>query len=312
MKTLLVLTDFSKNARTAAEAAINLAIKFQFGRILLMNTYINALFLPSADYIALPPDYYTAFKDESITQMKIECLRLRDMIANLELPLDKISIETINLAGTVAEHLDTVVQEQNVTLIVMGARRKIAGDFLFGSTINATIQKANCPVLIIPQGKSIVHYKHIVFATDLELKDIEAITYLIDLYQDEHVHLSICHVATPALLIPDFEEEDRYGRFINALSKLDLKNISYNGLEGTNITKALEKFRLDAKADLFVLIHRKHSFLWRIFHQSPSKSLLKYHDIPLMILPENSVKKNQRPHVKKSTYRKINQALYIL
>ena len=311
MKTLLVLTDFSKNAKNAAEAAINLAEKFHFGKVLLVNNYINALFLPSADYIALPPDYYTAFKDESITQMKNECRRLQEIITNQKLPSGKVSIDSLNLAGTVADHLGTILKQNDITLILMGARRKIAGDFLFGSTINAVIQKANCPVLIVPQGQSVIHFKHIIFATDLELADIEAINYLIELYKNEHFHLSICHVTTPALLIPDFEEEDKYGQFMNALSKLKHKNISYHGLEGTNITKVLEKFEQETMADLFVITHRKHSFVWRIFHQSPSRSLIKYQNISLMTLPEHFGEQNTKSAMK-SKNRNSNPSLYIL
>ena len=312
MKSLLVLTDFSRNAKRAAEAALNLANKLGGGEIVLLNTYLNPLFLPSAEYVAWPPEYYTAFKEESISQMNSECKRLHQIVTDLKIPAEKIKIDSLNLEGPLSEHLESVVKKRNTTLIVMGARRKVSGDFLFGSSINTTLRHASCPVLIVPENHSVINFRHLVFATDLELKDVKRIKYLLDLYTNEDFHLHVCHVASSPVLIPDFDEEDKTIQFINSLSKLNFANISYHRLEGNNITKELEEFSHDIKADLFVLTHHKHSLFWQIFHQSPSKSLIRYHKIPLLILPEQLKIPREKQHLKNKIQKRVRPGLYIL
>jgi nucleotide-binding universal stress UspA family protein len=284
MKTILVLTDFSANARNAAEAAIMMASKTG-ADILVFNAYIR---LP---FVAWPPEYYTAFKDDSTDHIREEVKRLQKISSDfIDIP-NKPDITCLNTEGTLAEGLKNILKERNIELIVMGARDKTIGDFIFGNSINEVIDTVNVPVLIVPNKKTVLNIKNVVFATDLSVQDVTGVKYVAGLSKDIHFHLNICHVSSPAIFIPDFNEEDRVSAFTAELSKLNFGNVSYHNLEGSHVIQELADFYNKANADLFAFVHKKHSVLWQIFHAGSSKILVKHQKNLMLVLPDHWEKK---------------------
>ncbi len=289
MKTILVLTDFSKNAKYAADTAVVLAAKIE-ADILLFNAYISTPLIPTAEYVAWPPEYYTVFKEESTTHLEKETERIRKAIdPHVK---RKPVINYSNAEGPLALHVQKIVRENNITLIMMGTRSRTTGDFLFGNDINEVISKASCPVLLIPDKRTNIEMKTVVFATDFEKEDIESIKYLIKLSHYINFKIQVCHISEFPALVPDFDEENKILGFTDQISKLHAENIYYKNIEGDSIAKELEKFSKQVHADMLALVHRKHSIFWRIFHESPSKILIKHQKTPLMILPQHWEKKN--------------------
>lgn len=286
MKTILVLTDFSKNSRNAAEAAVATADKMGGANILLFHAYLKPPFMPSTEFAAWPPEYYSGIKEDSIIQTKKECRRLERFLLNQKISPGKIIISYEHAEGTVAEHLMPLISKKDVMLTVMGGRENTTGDFLFGNVINSVISKSACPTLIVSH-KQLMNIKNIIFATDLDIIDIEAIKYLAELSKSLHFHLHICHVSSPPVFLPDFNEEDKAAAFRYAMAKLEFEDISYHNLQGGHIVKELESFAQKINSDLLVFANRKHSFFWQIFHSSPSKALIRHHKNSLLILPEH-------------------------
>lgn len=286
MKTILVLTDFSKNSRNAAETALQLADKVR-ADILLFNVYSRFPFLPSAEFVAWPPEYYSIFKEESTFRIKKEINRLKKLLPTDRPDAGKITIHYLTAEGTIAECLPALLKKRAVTMLLMGGRERVAGNFLFGNTINDVLKKAICPVLIVSSKKAKFDITNIVFATDLDVNDIKAVKYLIELSKSLHFHLHVCHVSQPPVFVPDFNEEERITTFIHEMSKMNFDNLSYQNLEGDSIVKELDNFCRKTHADIFALVNKDHSIFWKILHKSPSKALIRHQKNPLLILPEN-------------------------
>jgi len=286
MNKVLVLTDFSKNAKKAATTAIDVADKMN-ADILLFNAYTAFPFLPTGEFVAWPPEYYMAFKEESSAKIKKEKNRLSNLIANKSVLKRKINITYLTAEGTVAEHLHSLINDREVCLIIMGGREKTAGSFLFGSDIHDVIKKASCPLLIVNSKMPDITLNNVVFATDLDPKDLKTVSYLLSQSKVLHFHLHVCHVSQPPVFLPDFNEEDAITHFMSQLSKLNYENLTYKGLKGDNIAKELDKYSKKIEADMFVLVHKKHSIFWRTLNQSPSKTLIRHQKYPILIIPEN-------------------------
>lgn len=299
MKTILVLTDFSKNSRNAADAAILLANKLEAAHILLFNAYTTPPFAPSTELVSWPPGYYSAFKDESNNQIKKESNRLQKVLAQYPQKEPAITLEFLNAEGAVAENVKSLVKEKHVDLILMGGRHKTTGDFIFGSVISNVISKVDCPILIVPNKLSKDKIRNVSFATDLDLSDINAIQYLAGFAKKMNFNIHVCHVSASPVLIPDFEEDLRISRFTNMIHKLKIAPISYHNIEGDNVVKELERFTRKTESDMLTLVHRKHSIFWQLFHQSPSKLLIKHQKKLLLILPEVKETKVEHQTVKK-------------
>jgi nucleotide-binding universal stress UspA family protein len=280
MKTILVLTNFSKNSRNAAEAAVEIADKTGGANILLFHAALDAPFVPGATVAPWP-----------WVKIKEEYIRLREYIAHGNFAAEKITVNYLSGAGELGENVQKLLRGREVLLTIMGGRENRSGKDRFGSAINNVLDKVNYPVLIVNHNKPDLSLKNVTFATGIELEDIDAIHYLTGLARSLHFHLNICHVCASPVFLPDFNEEDKIARFINTISKMSFSNISYHNLEGNNVIKALEDFNKKTHSGMLAIVHRKHSLFWQLFHKNPSKTLLKQQHSPLLILPERWEKK---------------------
>jgi len=295
MKNILVLTDFSKKARYAAETALLLAEKMN-ANVMLFNAYARYPFLPSAEFVAWPPEYYTAFKDESNRRIKKEKRRLKRLISDNRNRFGEIDIKCFTAEGTAAENLPSLLKEREIVMVVIGGREKTAGSFLFGNHMNQIIDKATCPVLVISRRDSNLKLKNVVFATNLDPDDITAVRYLRELSSIFHFHLQVCHVTQPPVLLPDFNEEDRRSAFTNAISKLDFSGLSYKDLEGTHVAKELELFCKETHPGLFVFVHKKHSVFLKLLQESPAELMIRHQKKPILVIPEKWGSKSDQTH----------------
>jgi nucleotide-binding universal stress UspA family protein len=282
MKTILVLTDFSDNARNAANIALDVAIKLD-ANLLLLNSYLTPTpIIPAYEAGIWPEENINTLQKEFKDDLASEKIRLLSILNNKS---NQLSVKSILTEGDLAQNIKQVVKNKDIDLIVMGGRNKPDLDFLFGSDINAVIQKADCPVLIIPNNINSLKLNKITFSTDLGTADLKSIEKLAQLLKTLNAHINVVHVSKP-VLIADFKKEDHTPAFMAGLDLLNLKNVSYHNLRGENIIAELEQFNDDTDAGLMAMVYKKHSLLWNIFFNSHCKTMIDSQKLPLLIFPE--------------------------
>ena len=168
MKTILVLTDFTKNAAHAASSALMLAEKLGT-RLLLFNTFYNMPILPSNGGSSGP------WVVEDLVLRETDCdKKLKQLSADLQKQVRPHSANKPQIAvqygeGELSRNIETILQEIDVELIVMGARSGSAINHIFtGSDTRAVIDRATRPVLIIPENQGLQNLRKITFATNFE------------------------------------------------------------------------------------------------------------------------------------------------
>src|ERR1700751_6465395 len=136
MKTILVPTDFSKNAENALHYAINLAEKTHAKIILLHSFHI---------------DYTNAYVPVNIIEKEIEEAKSKSN-KQLKALYDKVShhtkhpIEVISNQNLAVDAIINATKEYNIDFIVMGtygATGKL-GRQIFGTNSSKVIEKAPC------------------------------------------------------------------------------------------------------------------------------------------------------------------------
>ena len=145
MKTILVSVDFSDVTLKVVKVAIHLAKPFQ-SRIILVHVFEpgpalmgiggapDAVALPQTPPPIAPPDYTQNFA------------RLQEMISSIGL-----SSKTVELQGTPADLILSQAEDSRVDLIVLGSHSRGPLSHLFlGSVADGVLQRARCPVLIVP------------------------------------------------------------------------------------------------------------------------------------------------------------------
>lgn len=280
MKTILLLTDFSKKADHAAEFALEIAERAG-ADILLYNAY-NV-----QELVALPgagiwhEEAFLVAKEESCTKLQKVAQRLRQKAQEKGASEFTPSVSCISQVGCIVENITELVSQKNVWLVVMGTKGDNGvSNFLFGSNAYAAIDKAGCPVLLVPEKAELGHIRKIALATDLQPSNMQALEFLAEVASSLHSELVVTHVSSTEA------EQKKAPEFVQQLlARLSNLNTSYQDIKGEQVETKLEEFTSEEKVDILTLIHKKYNFLERIFHSSTTKVLIRHAKVPLLVLP---------------------------
>lgn len=275
MKKIVLMTDFSDNAKNAIRYAIKL-----FGN--------------SADYV-LANTYTTRSSAGSIG--KLSRIIKERVTADLEKELAYIhkefaEIPTLNITILCkdSEPIDLVnnlAKNGEADLIVMGTKGATGLSKVFiGSVTSSIIRNTKLPVLSIPEEAEFKAISKIVFAADLgenRKKELTAPLRSIALVNNAEVFL--LHVLKEGELAENNEEDKMFEMGL----AFDLEGVktTLNSVEAENTAEAIQEFCLDIKADLLTVIARHNTFFDKLFHKSVSQELAFSLKMPLLTLEDS-------------------------
>ena len=189
-KNILFLTDFTPASRTAFSYAVALARHFGAR---LYPAHAVVPFVPTELDAPVVPDVLTMMEAGKKAQ-------LSDLVERTGLP------NTILVTQEAIE--DAVprwINEHGIDLIVMGTHGRKGVDRMFlGSTAEAIVRIATCPVLtvgpgVVLHGAGELEIRKILFATSLQKEDEPAASYAVSFAREEKADLTVLHVLqTPA------------------------------------------------------------------------------------------------------------------
>ena len=167
MSTILVPTDFSKNATAALRYAIRLSKQMKAELIVFHCSHISAYALSAA---ATEEQMSLLLREDESNKM--EKLQEEVTKAYKYLEIDKIPATTrcvVAYTPMLIEKTLEIAKDNNVELIVMGTHGASGiTKFFFGSNTSIMISKSDIPVLAIPANYKFTVLENIVFASDLE------------------------------------------------------------------------------------------------------------------------------------------------
>ena len=205
MKKLLVATDFSANARHAAEYGYLLARQLKAG-LFLCNTITVPAEVPMSGMVAWPQGESDTLLDDSTEELKRLKAHLEqtDHTAAFRPP-----VGYLNEAGTVGDIVNDSVFKQHVDIVIAGAHQQDGlATFLLGNHTHELIETCIKPVLIVPNAGSFKPVKKIAFATDLEHpeNDLEQLYELIILARALDAEVLLTHIHTANNYSVNFEK----------------------------------------------------------------------------------------------------------
>jgi len=281
-KNILILTDFSENASSAAEAGLALCSKLNTD-LLLFHTYIDYPALPFASDEAWNPESFPLKKQEA--EKKLRCLTegLEYLAAQFDAASHQPTIQFRTDDGALGVSLETILEQQSIELIVIGARSPRHDDPLAGADTNAIIRYANRPVLVIPAGTNLAEIHQIVFATDFDPADLEAVRYLVKLSKLFGFGVEVIHVGLTQSKTAD---QDQIA-FKKSLDELHATGLRFVQVNGKDLVTRLNKFATENGPVILALRHHHHPFFINLFVRSKAKALLEKQKTPLLIFPES-------------------------
>lgn len=166
MKTILVPSDFSKNATTALRYALRLCQITKCNLVVFHCTHLSSHILATADSgqinILIKEDIL--FKQKKLTAQVAK--------ANQYLGLKKKSVPVqviVESNPLLVDHILEVAQRVQAGLIVTGTHGATGlNRFFFGSNTSGLISRATIPVLAVPAGARFRAIRNMAFSSDLE------------------------------------------------------------------------------------------------------------------------------------------------
>ncbi|AZI26737.1 universal stress protein [Pedobacter sp. G11] len=279
MKTILVMTNFSRAAKIAAQTALGIAEHFGAELLLLHSYHLPQIILAEP----LKMDY-KEIEEKAAVSLKKEKERLLKLMKTRQ---GCIRIHTINTIAPISEILYDIQQGEKVVLAVMGRHKAHKSNFLFANHIHIAMRNSDCPLLILSSSEFLPDRCRINFASDLNEKDITLLESIDKIRKAFKASVSLSYVLESPGLIADFNEEDRIVSFQRALRKDKFSDIPFNILKSASITHKIDRMFPPSKDNLLLLVNRTHGLLHEIFHSSHCHAIIKKHRGAILVLPEH-------------------------
>ncbi len=272
MKTILVPTDFSKNAENALYYAIELAKK-EDAKLILLNVYENDYATSYVPY-GLIADEIAKAKKESGIQLKALSLKIEHA--------GNIRHASISIEGAVIDTILTIIKQQEISLVVMGTKSSpgITGA-IFGSIAAKIIEKATCPVIAVPEETGFTSIKKITYATAYNPDDLANLKEVVLIARAFRAQLHVLHISDNSF--SEESEEIAMKKFMGQVTAaVHYNNMSFQVLYGNTIEGTLEKYLDENSTSMLVMSTHYRNFFDKVFGKSTTRNVARHAKIPLM------------------------------
>lgn len=282
MKKILVTTDFSHNSEAAIHYALNIGKLFS-ADVEIFNSFVS---VPAIGIDGGPGVMNETMQSAGVDYNK---KNLDELVKNLPEELTKgIDVTSTVSYGDPVLTISKYAKDHGHELIVMGTQGESRfEEMLFGSTSVDVMKQAICPVLAIPPEARYHGISRIVYATDLEEKDIGVISRLCELATMFDAEVIVFHAFGEDNLTAQ-EEADEFNEMLHEsinYPKLKKESTTY----GDSYDAILEVIKKDL-ANLIVMREKKRGIFSRLFHPDIVKRINYHTTIPLLTFNDNSLK----------------------
>lgn len=245
MKKILVPTDFSKSAQMAIDVASDIAKKAN-AEIILLHVVEEI----SGNSFNIEGQVETSGNwEEKIFTMKLIEKAKKQIAGVVEQVRDSgVRVRQELRMGTPFHGMRTVVSEQKVDLVVMGAAgHSKLEEMIIGTNTEKVVRNSQCPVLTVHKKPVTTEFKNIVYATSMS-EDEEIFSKIIRRTQqmyDSTIHM--VRINTPG----NFQRDVTVKKYMQSFAKkLQLKNFTLNVFNDTSEEDGIIYFADSINADL--------------------------------------------------------------
>lgn len=278
IETIVVPSDFSKNASSAIRYAILLGKKFKAKLVVFHCSHISAYALSAAK---TEEQMSQLIKEDELD--KLEKLQQQVEKAYQQLGIDRVPSSTkclVEFNPMVVENTIEVAEKYNAGLIIMGTHGATGiKKFFFGSNTSIMISKSDIPVLAIPENSKYSPIEKMSFASDLENISDE-LKRLFPFVEALKARLDIIYL--------DYGLDSSNIKRKNA--EAVIKKIPYKKIElltqkatiETSLVDQVKKYLSKNKTDCLVMFTRERSLWDRLFLGSKTEDMSTALQVPLL------------------------------
>lgn len=287
---ILVPVDFEEGTSGACHYALRLAAAAPQAEVLLLHCFRDYLAGPWHDPLDESGRPVTGSEDATNRVLQRNEVEERGKLEALRQELQSnadgsgVLLNTAFVNGLPEDVIPVEAQRFQADLILMGtAGEDSLSRSLFGTVTTKMAADAKVPVLSVPQQARALRLGRVLYATDFDDTDAQAIADLQQLLAPFNPHILCLHITYGAATAQDQEKLNQLEAAVQDIRPA-ATNIRYILLEGSSdVADALESFVENERVDLLAVTNRKRSFLDSILHPSLTKQLVLEAEVPLLI-----------------------------
>ncbi|MBU2927652.1 universal stress protein [Winogradskyella psychrotolerans] len=273
-KNILLPTDFSDNALSAAIYAIKLYEKEPCTFHLLHSSRMKISRMSNISNKLIQVLAENARRELDHLKAKV----------TTDYANENHTFEVILSTNDLQDSIEAIVEKTKIDLIVIGSRGETkANDIIFGNnTVNVITHVKKCPVLVVPNDYDFVTPERIAFPTDFNRVYGDELQPLILLAELNNSNIKVVHINTEDKLSETQKEN------LDTLEvALENHNPSYHWMpKSDRKAKAIQDFNEEFHINILVMVNYQHSFIESIIKEPVIKTLGFHPNIPFLVIPQ--------------------------
>jgi nucleotide-binding universal stress UspA family protein len=273
MKKILVPVDFSEYSEYALETAAAIAKK-QDAEIFILHMLelSNAVFTTTSDAISEEAVFYY-----KLAEKKMNIFLDRHF-------LEGIKVTAVIKQFKVFKDINTLVDEHNIDLIVMGSHGTSGiKEVIIGSNAEKVVRYAEIPVLIVKHSPILVDFESAIFASDFSQDTVEAYLKAKEIFKKLESEMHLLYVNTPNNGFKSTTEIDQLVTKFLKLADGNLENhYKVVVVADYSVEKGILNFANTVGADLVAVATNGRRGLAHFFEGSISEDIANHSTLPVM------------------------------
>lgn len=273
MNKILVPVDFSPSAANALAYAIALAQPFDAEIILL---HVNSPSLSDPNVLFFSPG--PVFSNENQIRERLQQLASRQLAAAAA---GKLSIRCEVRAGGASDEILAFCDAQRPNLVVMGmSGKKEVASRLLGSTASWVMQRAACPVLVVPETAQFAGIGKIAYATNFEEGDLRVLDQLLVFARAFDAMIYCVHIRNAADQEAALKKEIITKAFEH---ELVVDSLVFESIDYSHVVEGLNAYSKRNEIDLMVMLTHHRNIFSQLFYTSHTQEMALKTDVPLWV-----------------------------
>ncbi|NNC33814.1 MAG: universal stress protein [Croceitalea sp.] len=282
MKTILLTTDFSKNAWNAIVYAVTL-YKDEACTFHILNAYTPAFY--RIDYFVGGP-VQSAIPDVGVD---ISLAGLERTLKKLkkEYPNPKHQFKTISAFNTLTEQIKASSETINADLVIMGTQGATGAKeiFLGSNTVHVALT-SKTPVMAVPAKYKFTKMKRVLLPTAYDgFYNEHELQPLLSLIQNFDATLHVLHAVENDVLTKT--QASHKAHLAKQLASIE---VVWQDITKEYMPNVVHEYADKNNIDLVVMMNRKHSFLERLLLKQNVEAIGYHSAVPFMVLRDTSKK----------------------
>lgn len=267
---ILVPTDFSKNAHSALLYALKMAQSIN-ANITVLHVYEKPAVVGAGLYSTLD-EYVGLIKKEAEAEFE----KYKAKLSQLDEAKD-LTLTYKLIGGHVSKIVLKYTHRHNIDLVIMGTQGRTASEAIFLGNVSAeTMESLDVPVLTIPPNFSLDStLDSLGFATDYKEDAYQALEWLINFEEYNKFKIHSVHIGPE-----DQAKAAEWERHFDGILE------DHMNIDEDDFVLGIKDFITKKNLDIIAITLTKKNFLYRLFNRARVKQIVYEKTIPVLAVPD--------------------------